>query len=60
MAALVHLFTFGVATYLTVILAFMGYCVAKDRNRQHGRDAYAVRAKAGQRRPRGDGELAAG
>lgn len=60
MAALVHLFTFGVVSYLAVISAFLGYCFVKDRTRQHGRDAYAVRAKADQHRSDGSGEWAAG
>ncbi|MBL6079141.1 hypothetical protein JMJ56_14075 [Belnapia sp. T18] len=65
MAALLHLFTYGIATYFALILVYLGYCLVRDRNRQHGRDAYAARAgasraKAARRRPASSGEWAAG
>ncbi|WP_157033510.1 mitochondrial import receptor subunit TOM20 [Belnapia moabensis] len=60
MAPLIPLFTFGFATYLVLILAFLGYCLVMDRKRRHGRDAYASRMKSDRRRSGGDGEWAAG
>ncbi|WP_043360841.1 hypothetical protein [Belnapia sp. F-4-1] len=67
MAALLHLFTFGIATYFALILVFLVYCLVRDKNRQHGRDAYAGRGRASagrarvvRRRPVSNGEWAAG